>query len=93
MKEQEDFDAMKEFIESQFDPNRHVGNDFTPDIIMYMMDKIRKVAEEHKIAAEAQEEDDLNIEIQQWNNINKALSKADKVIKSLKNESKLGKQN
>jgi len=91
-KQEEGFEAMKAFIDSQFNPNGNMENDFTPDIIIYMMNKLQKVAGEHKIGTEAHEDDDFDMEIQQWDAIIQTLSKADKVRESLENESKRRKQ-
>jgi len=87
-KQRASFDSMIDFVESQFNPNGHMDCDFAPDIILYMMGKLQKAAEIYKTAAEEQDEA-LNMEIQQWDNISKALSKADKVRESLEEEKRL----
>lgn len=87
-KQKDDFDATIAFIESQFGPNGHMENVFMPNIIIYMMDTMQKVAKDNKNTLEAQKNDGLNKEIQQWDNIEKVLSEADKVRESLEKEIK-----
>ena len=85
-RQEKSFNEMKDFIDSQLAPNGHLENDFAPDIFLYMLDKVKENAEYHKIAAEAQEKDELDDEIEQWDNIIKAISNATEVRKSLENE-------